>query len=154
MDARRHVLLVDDDPDFVAMHKSVLEQHGYRVAVAYDSAQCRRQIEVERPDVVVLDIMMATAADGIHLAEELRHDPATRDIPIIVTTAVNLAAVEHLPRFGSHADAVWVESDAFLEKPVWPERLLAEIDKRLKRCVLPPPVVARVRADGGAGQRG
>jgi len=126
VNSKKKVLLVDDDADFVDLHKVVLEKNGYEVAVAYNGDQCKQKVKSDKPDVIVLDIMMASVGDGMFVAQDLRKDEVYKDIPIIVVTAVN-----QTPPFNIGPDEAWLPVDVFLEKPVEPERLLAEIEKKV-----------------------
>ena len=127
MNAQRTILLVDDDQDFVAMNRAVLEDQGYLVRVAYNAEDCLASVEEEEPDLIVLDVMMATKSDGFNVCHSLRNDVNTRDIPIIMVTSVN----EEVPyRFDK--DDTWLPVDVFLDKPVKPERLIEEVRKRLQ----------------------
>ncbi len=122
----RTVLLVDDDADFVAQNQAVLEQHGYRVVTAYNGAECLARAAAERPDLIVLDVMMASPTEGFHVTYDLRREEATRSIPVLMVTSVN----ESVPyRFS--ADPTWLPVDAFIEKPISPQRLLDEVARRI-----------------------
>lgn len=123
---KKTVLLVDDDADFVRMNKAVLEKHGYEVLEAYNDAECRLVLESVRPDIIVLDVMMTTATDGFHLAQALRKDKKTGNIPILMVTSVN----ESVP-YKFEPDSDWLPVDQFIEKPVKPEALLEAVNKRL-----------------------
>ena len=125
-DAKK-VLIVDDDADFVAMHKAVLEENGYQVAAAYNGRECIEKVKTDKPDLIVLDVMMTTPSEGFDLSRELRNGEHTKTIPVLMITAIN----ETVP-FKYEPDDTWLPVAAFIEKPVAPERLLAEIDNRLK----------------------
>ena len=127
MAAAKKVLLVDDDADFVAMNQAVLERHGYEVCAAYNGKECIEKVKAERPDLIVLDVMMTRVSEGFDLSRELRNAELTKDIPLIMVTSVNTTVP-----FKYEPDDTWLPVDAFIEKPVAPERLLAEVDKRLK----------------------
>ena len=120
------VLLVDDDVDFVELTQTLLESNGYDVITAHNGADGKAAAAAEKPNVIVLDVMMTTKTEGFHTARELRADDATKAIPIIMLTAVN----QEVPwKFGP--DEVWLPVDEFLEKPVKPEVLLNSIQKAL-----------------------
>lgn len=127
MPAAKTVLLVDDDADFVATHKAVLEQNGYQVAVAYDGRQCLEMVQADKPDLIVLDVMMATTSEGFDVSRELRNREHTKNIPLLLVTAIN----DTVP-FKYEPEGTWLPVDSLIEKPVSPERLLAEVDRRLK----------------------
>jgi len=126
MSDRKKVLLVDDDADFVEMNKAVLESRGYEVATACDGDECMQRVQTEKPDLIVLDIMMKSVGDGMFVAQKLRKDDATRQIPIIVVSSVN-----QKPPFNIGPDEGWLPVDVFIEKPVAPDVLVDEVKKHL-----------------------
>ncbi len=127
--AQKKLLLVDDDAEFVELNRIMLEQKGYEVFTACSGAECRKKILDIMPDLIVLDVMMETEQAGFEVARWLREQEATRNIPIIMLTAVNQEYPFH---FGP--DEVWLPVDEFLEKPVDSERLAAEITQKLPPC--------------------
>lgn len=122
------VLLVDDDPDFIAINRIAVEAAGYTVVTARSRATGIETARAEKPDVIVLDVMMDTPTDGFELARELRGDADLRETPLIMLTAVNQ---EDIP-FRFDRDESWLPVDTFLDKPVEPDRLVAEIAKALQ----------------------
>ncbi len=124
MNSKKKVLLVDDDADFVEVHRAVLERNGYEVTVAYNGDECKQKVKSDPPDVIVLDIMMATVGDGMFTVQDLRRDEASKYIPIVVVTAVN----QTFP-YNIGPDEAWLPVDTFVEKPVDPEQLVAVIEK-------------------------
>jgi len=128
MSARQKtIMLVDDDTDFVDMNKAVLEAQGYEVAVAYNGIECLDKVRSSQPDLIVLDAAMSTLSDGFRVARELRNSESTSAIPLLMVTSIN-------KRFGSDVgpDDKWLPVDAFIDKPVEPQRLLDEIEKLLE----------------------
>ncbi len=123
---KKTILLVDDDADFVRMNKAVLENGGYDVIVACNGTECMEKAKASKPNLIILDIMMATVGDGMFAAQELRREQATREIPIIVVTSVN-----KVPPYNIGLDEAWMPADVFIEKPVAPEVLLDEVRKKL-----------------------
>lgn len=122
------ILLVDDDADFVDMNRVVLEKHGFRVLAAYNGTECIAKAQAEHPDLIVLDVMMASPTEGFHVTYDLRKHEATRNIPVLMVTSVN----EAVPyKFEAHE--TWLPVNAFIEKPISPERLLAEVRRQLQR---------------------
>jgi formate transporter len=100
----RGVLIVDDDPDFceaVSMH---LGQEGYDCRCAYSAEEGRTAIADLRPDLILLDIKMETDSAGLELAKQLRADPATKDIAVVLVSGASVPS--------EHA------ADRFLRKPV------------------------------------
>jgi CheY-like chemotaxis protein len=123
----KKVLVVDDDLEFVKVVKTVLEQVGYEVDVAYDGKAGLEKVAQQKPDVIILDVMMPVM-NGYEACKALKVDPATKDIPIILLTAVaaHITSSNYTPR-----DMLESNADDYLPKPVEPEELL----QRLKNWV-------------------
>ena len=87
----KKVLVVEDDPDAVETLRIVLEDGGYSVSSARNAAEGLEKVHADRPDIILLDIMMPEGTEGFHLVWELRkdEDEACRNIPIIVLTAIH-----------------------------------------------------------------
>jgi len=128
MSANPKILLVDDDKDFVESIKTVLEHDDYEVIPAYDGEEGLEEAKRTAPDVIVLDIMMRTTGEGMYVAQHLRQDEATKNIPIIVVTSINA-----VPPYSLWKDEAWLPVDVFLEKPVLPGALLEEVRKILHK---------------------
>ena len=92
---KRYVLIVDDDPDMVETVGMMLESKGYEVGKAYDGIEGEESIRKRKPDLVVLDVMMPRK-NGYVLCAELKKKSETKDIPIILLTAVGEAVPEYL----------------------------------------------------------
>jgi len=120
------IMLVDDDADFVDASRAVLEGNGYEVVVAYNGEECMEKVRVERPDLIVLDVMMAKRDEGFDVSRQLRNSEQTKHIPLLMVTSINKTVT-----FKFEPDETWLPVDEFLEKPVAPEQLLAEVEKRL-----------------------
>ena len=125
--APKKLLLIDDDVDFVEMNRTVLEHGGYRVSAAYNGREGLEVARTELPDLIVLDVMMEDSTEGFDVSRELRSDPMLSHVPILMLTSVNR---RFRPlRFGP--DENWLPVDRFLDKPVRPQLLLAEIERLL-----------------------
>ena len=126
--AEPRILLIDDDPDFVEATRTVLESVPYEVVVAYDGDEGLEQVEKERPDLILLDIIMPTQ-DGFHVCEKLKSDPELWHIPVIMLTSLT----QHISDTAySVQDGMMLEADDFIDKPVRPNELLARIARLLK----------------------
>ena len=126
------ILVVDDDPDFLDLTRHVLEAAGYRVACASDPAAASAAIARETPNLIVTDLMMAALDSGFSLARRIKGDEHLRGVPVIMATAIaTRLGYDFAPR--TQADLAAMHADGFLEKPVLPGRLLAEIEKLLGR---------------------
>jgi len=122
------VLLVDDDADFIEMNRALLEQNGYAVRMAYNGKQCMEMVTAERPDLIILDMVMENRNEGFDLSRELRNSEHTKGIPLVMITSVN----ETIP-FRIEPDRTWLPVDALIEKPVDPVLLLSVVAKVLSR---------------------
>jgi len=131
MDKKR-ILLVDDDPDVRLSLRLPLEAAGYVISEASSPTEGRVVINNEKPDLIILDVMMDTATAGFQFALELHSaDPqsdmkASKNIPIIMLTAIHGTTPL---RFSPDQDYLPVQT--FLEKPVEPDVLLAAVKKQL-----------------------
>ena len=121
--SQKYILVVDDDPDLVETVAMMLESKGCEVGRAYDGLEGEEAIRERRPDLVILDIMMPRK-DGYVLCAELKADEETRDIPVILLTAVGEAVPS--TRY-SHADGMATEADEYIPKPIDTEGLWAAV---------------------------
>ena len=125
------ILIVDDDPDFVAVMKLVLESERYTVAAASDREQGMDQIQADKPDLIIMDVMMSTWSDGFEMSRDLKNDPRYQDIPILMLTGVEEKA--GISFKSTAGDPQWLPVNGFLDKPVEREVLLDEIRNLLSR---------------------
>jgi len=123
------VLLVDDDPDFVEATKLILEKGGYNVTVAYDGNEGLEKVKEDKPDVIVLDVMMPEK-DGYTMCAELKGDSEYRDIPVLLLTAVvsHIPDTKYTPRMGMETEA-----EDYLDKPAEPKEILERVTKLLSK---------------------
>lgn len=123
----KYVLIVDDDPDIVDTVGMMLESKGYEVGKAYDGIEGQEAIRRRLPDLLVLDVMMPRK-NGYVLCSELKKNEETRDIPIILLTAVG----ENVPKSTySHAQGMSTEADDYIPKPVDTKTLIEAIERLL-----------------------
>jgi CheY-like chemotaxis protein len=120
------VLVVDDDPDFSQIVSRILQANGYRVRTAASGAEAWRQMQEERPDLVLLDIMMTTVLDGLGVSQRMRQDPALKHVPIVMVSSI--ADTEYAAVFPTDQ---YVHMDAWIGKPVDPESLLRTVRQHL-----------------------
>jgi putative two-component system response regulator len=113
------ILLVDDDPGLRTLLRTTFEVADVDVTEAESAETARRRIRSARPDVIVLDVNMPVTS-GLELCAELKADPTTRDIPIILLTGSD---------GGTNAGAKRAGADAFLRKPFSPLELLSVADR-------------------------
>ena len=125
--SKTKILLVDDDNDFITINKTVLEKAGFAVSVAYNGEEGLKKAQNERPNLIVLDVMMTHQTEGFNVSREIRNNAETKEIPLIMVSSVN----DTVP-WKFEPDETWLPVDSFIEKPISPERLLDEIRKRVK----------------------
>jgi len=114
-----YILVVDDDPDLVETVAMMLESKGCEVGRAYDGVEGEEFIKERRPDLVILDVMMPRK-DGYVLCAELKAKEETREIPVVLLTAVG----EAVPTTKyTHADGMSTEADDYVSKPIDTEGL-------------------------------
>jgi len=121
------ILLVDDDVDLVNMNRLVLEKRGHQVAAAYSAQEAREALQKGRPDLAVLDVMMESVSAGFELAREVHRK--LPELPMIILSGVHEATGVPF-RFEPEED--WLPVLKFLDKPVEPAKLAAEIEAVLK----------------------
>jgi len=132
--AKKTILLIDDDADFVEATRAILEGAGYAVAAAPNGKEGLARLAKGGVDCILLDVMMTRETEGFHTAEQIRENPATAKIPILMLTAISeKTGFEFSPK----TDADYLPVDAFIRKPVEPDDLLKAIAKALERNVPP-----------------
>jgi CheY-like chemotaxis protein len=120
------ILVVDDDRDFIKITRMILQSGHHEVMTAADGEEGLKAMRREKPDLVILDVMMAYILEGLDIRRQMAADPNLKDIPVIMSTSLtgervqrNLPSDEYIP------DSVW------LHKPIDPDRLLEQIKKAL-----------------------
>lgn len=119
---RQQILIVDDDPLIARILKDPLEREGYRVRVASHGLEALEVVKVDKPDLIILDILMPLL-DGFKTARLLKFDKKFKDIPIIVLTS---RATEGERRIGEK-----VKADEYLFKPFRPPQVLNVVKRYL-----------------------
>ncbi len=126
---RAKILIADDDPDFRESLKAILESQQYTVVTAVDKTDGMEKIKAEKPDLAILDVMMSTWDDGFEMSRELKENPQFKDMPTLMLTGIkNETGIDFKATAG---DPTWCPVDAYLEKPIEPDILLAEVAKLL-----------------------
>ncbi len=130
------ILVVDDDRDLVATLQLVLEEAGYRVVSAGDAEQAMARAESERPDLILLDIMMPNATEGFHFVWKLRRreEPYFQKVPVVVLSAIHgTTELRFYPDSGdgTYRAGEFLPVQDFVDKPVDPPRLLERISRVL-----------------------
>jgi len=121
------ILVVDDDVDFQVIMSRMLEGEGYEVAIADNGDKA---LEVVRqtgpPDMILLDVMMATTLEGVDVAREIKGDPALEHVPIIMISSI--ATSPHAAEF---PDEEHIPIEGWITKPVQRSVLLKTLQRFL-----------------------
>ncbi|MBW1713144.1 MAG: response regulator [Deltaproteobacteria bacterium] len=125
------ILIIDDDRDLVNSMRIILESKNYQVRAAYNGQEGYQKIEESRPDLIILDVMMATETEGFDLAYKLNRNEEFSSIPIVMVTGFPQKMAEEGPDSFQHILGESWPVSQFLEKPVDPEELLAVVEKLL-----------------------
>ncbi|MBM4461839.1 MAG: response regulator [Chloroflexi bacterium] len=120
MDRKPKILLIDDDIDFVQATSKVLESKSWEILVAFNGEEGLQKARKERPDLVLLDIMMPVK-DGFLVAEEFGKDQSLSKIPVLALTSFSDPLGQPFP----------FEVSEYIRKPVRPKELLAKVEKYL-----------------------
>jgi CheY-like chemotaxis protein len=118
------ILVVDDDPDFVEYLRTVLESVDYKVVSAGNSDQGMLTLSREKPDLVVLDVIMSSVLDGLSMSQRMADDAAFKHVPVVMVTSI--ANTDYLALFPTDES---IHIDAFLTKPIAPAELLRQIQR-------------------------
>jgi two-component system alkaline phosphatase synthesis response regulator PhoP len=122
------ILIVDDDPDFVSVVKSVLVADGHEIGTAANGDQAIRSMKKNKPDLVLLDIMMSYVLDGLDVSRRIAEDPELKGTPVLLVTS--LTATPDSGMFPTDED---IPVDGWITKPVDPAKLKAQITSLLAR---------------------
>ena len=116
------ILVVDDDPDFVEAMRLTLEPNGYSVVSAASGDEGLAKVRSESPDLVILDVIMASVLDGLQMSRRMQENPEHKRIPILMVTSI--ANTDYAALFPTDE---YISIDGFLSKPVPPDVLLERV---------------------------
>ncbi len=123
----KKILVVDDDPDLVEATSIILKSKQYDVVTAYGGLEGLEKARNEKPDAIILDVMMPDK-DGYEVCKELKADPVLGKIPVLLLTAVvsHISKTRYTQRMGMETEA-----DDYIDKPVEPQVLVERIQALL-----------------------
>ena len=122
------ILVVDDDPDFLEVTLMILEGAGHEVSCVASGKEALEAMHKDKPDLVLLDIMMSSILDGLGVSEAMHEDPELKKIPVIVVSSIAESSYAgHFPTDD------YIHIDDWLSKPVQPEELINKVKLYLKR---------------------
>lgn len=128
MAAAQRVLIIDDDPAYVQSTGLVLEAKGYEVDSASSGQEGLSKMRQQRPDLVLLDIMMDWVLDGVQVTREMLRQKELLNIPIIIVTSI--VDSEYRDMFPQDQ---YLHFDSWIDKPCPPDKLLDEMNRVLSR---------------------
>ena len=134
-DARKHILVVNDDPAILELFEELLEEEGYKVTLdkfARQTGELLESIRELQPDLVIMDFIIGGEASGWQLLQVTQMDRSTRDIPVVVCTG----AVKQVTELSSHLDKMGVH---VVIKPFDIDNLLGVIEKTWASEASPTP---------------
>ena len=128
--AMEKILVIDDDPDYQAAVRDILESGGYHVVPAFSKDEGMQKLASEHPDLIILDIMMDHATDGFHFLYEMQAQPGAKRVPVISVTSVSArTGFDFVPS----TDGDYFPADDYMAKPVRAEELLSRVRALLAR---------------------
>jgi CheY-like chemotaxis protein len=134
MDAKKRILVIDDDEDFRASVATILEHEGYEVAQATSGREGLEQLERVEPDLVMLDVMMDDPSDGYGVNQAIKYQPRFQrfqDVPIVMVSSIEESPDE---RFGWASEVGMTRPDRYLTKPLDVPRFLATVRQLAHRA--------------------
>jgi len=124
----KKIMIIDDDIDLVEAMRITLETDNYEVIDAQEGQKGLEIMKKEKPDLLILDVMMGTMDEGFHIAYQIRNDEEIKDIPILMITAVGAQTGFE---FDMQRDEDFLPVNEFIEKPVNPQVLLNTVKRNL-----------------------
>jgi CheY-like chemotaxis protein len=134
MSSNLKILLIDDDKDFRASVKSLLENDGYAVFEADSGREGLRKVVECKPDVIVLDIMMECDVEGYGVNQAIKYQDLYaeyRNIPIVMTSSIELTPDERFPMAG---ELDMIRPDFYLTKPLDIPKFLDIVHRAAALC--------------------
>lgn len=127
------ILIVDDDYDFLEINRIILEGAAHRVVTATNPVEARERIDAEVPDLVITDLMMTSIDAGFAFSADLKSDPRTAGVPVIISTSVSSQLGLNF-RPDSPGDLAKMNVDAYFDKPIDARALVAKVAELLGRA--------------------
>jgi len=134
MPASLKILVIDDDQDFRASLRSLLESHGYMVLEADSGRDGLRKVVEQTPDIIVLDIVMECDSEGYGVNQAIKYQDAYadyRNIPIVMVSSIDLTPDERFPMAG---ELDMIRPDFYLTKPLDIPKFLEVVQRAAAHC--------------------
>jgi len=128
MSEKKLIMVVDDDPDLVESVSMRLVKDGFRVTKAYDGEEAWERIKEEKPQMIILDVMMPRK-NGYVLCDEIKKNDQFKDITVVLLTAVAEAVTS---TNYTHRDGITTLADDFVPKPIDLDKLMNIVKENLE----------------------
>ena len=119
------ILLVDDDVDFIEINRDLLESEGHKIIFAYNPDDGMKLLRSEKPDLIILDVMMQEPDDGFAMAQKIKKEKI--NVPVLLLTSIS-----KITGLKFEKDEKMLPVKEILEKPVSREKLLESVKNCLK----------------------
>lgn len=123
------ILIVDDDKDYSESLMLMLESYGYKVEQAYNIREGKASILNEKPQLLILDVMMERMTDGFDLCRELKANPELKSIPILMLTAITDKTGI---KYSLEEDSEYLPADDYISKPISFSDLISKAERLIK----------------------
>jgi CheY-like chemotaxis protein len=124
-DITSRILIVDDQPEIREVVSLTFSLGNYELQTAQDGREALEQVVRNRPDLVILDVAFPDGPDGIEVCRQIKRDPATQSIRVVLLTSLTEGELQERARD--------VGADGFLTKPFSPLELIGLVDRLLER---------------------
>lgn len=122
----KKILVVDDDPDYQMVCGLILKSAGYQVTAAMNGGDAIDALRKDKPDLILLDVMMSTVLEGVEVSKQIKSDPRLKGIPIVMISSITTSEYAH-----TFPDDERLPIDAWLSKPIQPDTLLKTVRRFL-----------------------
>ena len=120
------ILVVDDDRDFIKITRMILESNHYEVITASNGEEGLKVMRREKPDLVILDVMMSYILDGLDVRRRMAEDSELKNIPVLMVTSLTSTRIQ-----GEFSNTEYVPDAHWLNKPIDPDILLERVKELL-----------------------
>ncbi|MCZ6562166.1 MAG: response regulator [Deltaproteobacteria bacterium] len=124
---KRTIMVVDDEPELVTIVRLMLEQEEFNVKYAYSGSQLFAVLKEQKPDLIILDVMMPEMY-GLEVLARLKSAPETSSIPVVLLTAMVLYEKRHMVRYENIIKGYRMEADYYITKPFTETQLMTGIN--------------------------
>ncbi|MBN1897444.1 MAG: response regulator [Spirochaetes bacterium] len=129
----KKILIIDDDIDFVNAVKLLLESNHYAVVAAHNTEKGLELLKKEKPDLLILDVMMDSMDEGFQFSYKIRTDKDFKTLPIMMVTSVSEMTGMNFSPKSDNTEGDWIPVNEFIEKPIESQSFLKKIEELMNR---------------------